>query len=300
MVQLHLGKTALSVELAKRINGEIISADSMQIYKDMNIGTAKVTEDEMQNVPHYLIDFVSPDEEYNVSKYKEEATRKIEDIISRGKTPIIVGGTGLYVDTLINGIEFTEIENNQEYREELEEILKHNENGIDILFDMLKKVDPDSANKIDKNNTRRVIRALEIFKVTGKTKSQIDRESVKGSEYNFLVFGIELDRVFLYDRINKRVDIMINDGLVDEVKNVISKYNVSKTAMQALGYKEVVEYLNNKISYNDMVEKIKQESRRYAKRQMTWFRHIDSIIWIDGTDREKMINQIIKEYEGDE
>jgi len=293
--QLHLGKTSLGVEVAKILNGEIISADSMQIYKEMNIGTAKVTPEEMQGIPHYLIDFLNPDEEYNVSLYAESANQKIKEILEKGKVPIIVGGTGLYVDTLINGIEFKEIENDIEYRMELESILLK-ENGIDILYEKLKEVDFDSYQKIDKNNVRRVMRALEIYKVTGKTKTELDKESQKGSPYDFIVFGIEWDREELYDRINKRVDIMINDGLVDEVKSLNSKYHLSKTALQGLGYKEVIEYLNNQIDYDEMIDKIKKESRHYAKRQMTWFRHIDNIIWLDGKDKDKMVNTVINEY----
>jgi len=293
--QLHLGKTSLGVEVAKILNGEIISADSMQIYKEMNIGTAKVTPEEMQGIPHYLIDFLNPDEEYNVSLYAESANQKIKEILEKEKVPIIVGGTGLYVDTLINGIEFKEIENDIEYRMELESILLK-ENGIDILYEKLKEVDFDSYQKIDKNNVRRVMRALEIYKVTGKTKTELDKESQKGSPYDFIVFGIEWDREELYDRINKRVDIMINDGLVDEVKSLNSKYRLSKTALQGLGYKEVIEYLNNQIDYDEMIDKIKKESRHYAKRQMTWFRHIDNIIWLDGKDKDKMVNTVINEY----
>ncbi len=272
----------------------------MQIYKEMNIGTAKVTESEMQGIPHYLIDFVNPDEDYNVSMFREDAINRIEEIFKKNKTPIIVGGTGLYIDTLINGIEFSEIEADEEYRKELEDIVNNNENGKDILFEKLKLVDEGSAQKIDKNNIRRVIRALEIYKVTGKTKSQIDKESIKGSKYNFMVFGIDFDREKLYDRINKRVDIMIENGLVDEVKDVSQKYHLSKTALQALGYKEVIEYFNEKITYDEMIDKIKRESRRYAKRQMTWFRHIKGIVWLNGEDKESMIKTVICEYERDE
>ena len=265
----------------------------MQIYKKMNIGTAKPTKEEMQNIPHHLIDFVEPDKEYNVSMYREDAISKIEEVLAKGKTPIIVGGTGLYVDTLINGVEFAEIEKDKEYEKELETILKENENGKDILFEMLQKIDPDSANKIEKNNTRRVIRALEIYKVTGKTKSQIDKESIKEVPYDYRVFAINWDREKLYNRIDKRVDIMLEAGLVDEVKDLHSNYKISKTALQGLGYKEVIEYLEQKISYDEMVEKIKQESRRYAKRQITWFKHINNLIWLDGEHPEKMIEEVM-------
>lgn len=294
MDQLHLGKSSLGVELAKKIDGEIISADSMQVYREMNIGTAKISKDEMQGVPHYLIDIVDPSDEYNVSKYKEDAEFAIKDILLRNKVPIIVGGTGLYIDTLMNGIEFTEIETDEAYRDELEKILKENENGKELLFEKLKEIDEESSKKIDINNTRRVIRALEIYKVTGKPKSQIDLESKKGSNYNFKIFGIDLDRAVLYDRIDKRVDNMLEDGLVKEVENLNNKYVLSKTATQALGYKEVIEYLNNLITYDEMVDKIKKESRHYAKRQMTWFRHIKDVIWLNGENKEEMIDTILK------
>ena len=287
-------KLQCGVELAKRLNGEVISADSMQIYKKMNIGTAKPTFDEMDGVCHHLIDFVEPSDEYNVSKYRELALQAIEEVLSKGKVPIIVGGTGLYINTLVNGIEFLDITSDEEYKKELEEIAK--EKGNDYLFDMLLKVDPDSAKVIEKNNTRRVIRALEIYKITGKTKSVLDKESIKEPEYDYLVYGINWDREKLYDRINKRVDIMINDGLVDEVKSILSTTRFSKTALQGLGYKEVIEYLNNEISYEEMIEKIKMETRRYAKRQITWFKKTNGIIWLDGENKDEMISRITKDY----
>ncbi len=265
----------------------------MQIYKEMNIGTAKPTSFEVKDIKHHLIDFVSPDTEYNVSKYKEDANKKIEEILSKGKVPIIVGGTGLYIDTLINGIEFADIKHDEKYVKELEE--EYEKYGADYLFNKLEKVDKESSEKIDKNNIRRVIRALEIYKVTGKTKSLLDKESKKEVLYNFLVFGIKWDREKLYERINKRVDIMIEEGLLEEVKNLNSKYKISKTALQGLGYKEVIEYLDGKITYEEMIEKIKMESRRYAKRQVTWFNHIDNIIWLDGENKEEMINEIMQE-----
>ena len=282
------------MELAKKLNGEVISADSMQIYKQMNIGTAKPSLEEMQNIPHHLIDIVNPDEEYNVSLYKDAAIKTINDIINRGKTPIIVGGTGLYINTLVNGIEFSEIPNDDEYVKELEAL--YEKGGADALFDLLKKVDEESSKVIEKNNIRRVIRALEIFKTTGKTKSELDRESQKETPFDYLVYGIEWDREILYERINKRVDLMIEAGLVDEVKNVTTKFKVSKTAMQALGYKEVVDYLNEKTSYDEMIDTIKQESRRYAKRQVTWFKKTKGLVWLDGSNQQAMIDRIIDDY----
>ena len=286
------GKTALSIKLAKELNGEIISADSMQIYKKMTIGTAKPTKDEMQGIPHHMIDIVEPNEDFNVAMYKKMAEEKIEEILNKGKQPIIVGGTGLYVDTLVNGIEFQEIENDIEYRTQLE---KETEiNGVDWLFEKLKMVDPEAAKVIEKNNIRRVIRALEIFKVTGKTKTELDRESIKGSKYDYIIFGLLWDREELYNRINLRVDLMIKDGLLDEVKSLIANEGFSKTALQGLGYKEVVEYLEEKITYAEMLEKIKMETRRYAKRQMTWFKRNKNIIWLEAKDKEKMFSEVLR------
>lgn len=273
------GKTSVSVELAKRINGEIISADSMQIYKEMNIGTAKVTKEEMQGIKHYLIDVISPDEAFNVTKYKKMAEEAIEEILKKGKTPIIVGGTGLYINTLVNGIEFTEVGEDKNFRDEMQKIAI--EKGSKYLHDELRKIDSEAANIIDENNVRRVIRALEIYKVTGKTKTRLDEESRKEVKYDYKIYGIETPREILYDRINKRVDKMLEEGLIDEVKSLLEKYNFSLTALQGLGYKEVKEYLDGEISYEEMVEKLKIETRRYAKRQLTWFRKNKEITWCE-------------------
>lgn len=286
------GKTAVSIELAKKINGEIISADSMQIYKDMDIGSAKPTKEEMQGIPHYMIDVVEANEVFNVAKYKEMAEECIEKILAKNKVPIIVGGTGLYVSTLTKGVEFSDIENDLEYRDELTKISLE-ENGVDKLFDMLKGIDPEAAEIIDKNNVRRVIRALEIYKVTGKTKTQVDRESIKELKYDYKVFGLNWDRQELYERIDKRVDIMLDMGLLDEVKKVNEK-GISPTALQGLGYKEIIEYFNNEITLEEAIEKIKQETRRYAKRQMTWFKKDKNIVWIDAKDRDYVVDYIYK------
>ena len=284
------GKTAVSIELAKRLNGEIISADSMQIYKEMNIGSAKPTEDEKQGIYHHMIDVVEPTENFNVAKYKEMAEECIKKILNKGKLPIIVGGTGLYVSTLTNGIEFSEIERDEEYRKELENIAEK-ENGAEVLFEKLKEVDPEAANVIDKNNVRRVIRALEIYKVTGKTKTQVDRESIKELKYDYRIFGMLWDRQELYDRIDKRVDIMIEMGLVGEVKELYEK-GISSTAIQGLGYKEIIEYLDEKVTLEEAIEKIKQETRRYAKRQMTWFKRDKNIIWLNANRKEEVVSAI--------
>lgn len=271
------GKTSASIELAKKMNGEIISADSMQIYQEMNIGTAKPSKEEMNGVKHYLLDFLSPEENFNVTLYKEKAEEAIEEILKKGKTPIIVGGTGLYVSTLIHGIEFSEVPEDLKFRDEMGKMAEVK--GKEYLHQELMKVDPVSAKNIDQNNVRRVIRALEIYHVTGKTKTELDAMSQKEVPYDYLVYGIETPREKLYERINLRVDKMLEAGLVEEVSYLVTHYQVSKTAMQGLGYKEVVEYLNHKLTYEEMVEKIKQESRRYAKRQLTWFRRETCITW---------------------
>ena len=286
------GKTDLSIKLAKQLNGEIISADSMQIYKKMTIGTAKPIPEEMQGIPHHMIDIIEPNEDFNVAKYKNMAEEKIEEIINKGKQPIIVGGTGLYIDTLVNGIEFFDIENDLEYRKKLEEEV--DVKGIDWLYEELKKIDPEAAKNIEKNNVRRVIRALEIYKVTGKTKTQLDKESIKGSKYDYVIFGLLWNREELYERINLRVDIMLEDGLIEEVKSLINNEGFSKTALQGLGYKEVVEYLEEKCSYDEMVEKIKMETRRYAKRQMTWFRRNKNIVWLDAKNKSELMQEVLK------
>lgn len=288
------GKTSLGVELAKRVNGEVISCDSMQIYKDMSIGTAKPTVEEMDGVPHYLIDFVSPDERYSVADFKRDAEEKIEFVLSRGKVPILVGGTGLYIDTLVYGIEYPEVELDQEYRDELMRIADSDE-GLAGLYERAKEIDAEAALRVSPNDKKRIVRILELFHSTGKTKTELERISrSKGVKYDYRVFAINMDRQKLYDRINLRVDMMIDQGLIDEVKAVVSKYDHFPTAMQGLGYKEVVEYLDGVLSRDEMIEKIKQETRRYAKRQLTWFRKNKEIVWIDGLDeREKNINIIL-------
>lgn len=274
------GKTALSIELAKRIDGEIISCDSMQIYKDMDIGTAKPTIEEMQGIKHYLIDFVSPDERYSVADYKKDAKIAIKEILQKGKVPIIVGGTGLYVDSLIYEIEYPNIEFDEEYRQKLEQIAEHK--GLEKLYQQAKEIDPEAIQKISENDKKRILRILEIYHATGKNKTEQEKESRKKEvEYDYKVFALSWDREKLYERINKRVDIMIEQGLIDEVRQIYQKYEKFPTAMQGLGYKEVVEYLNKEITKEEMIEKIKQETRRYSKRQLTWFRKNKQTIWLN-------------------
>ena len=285
------GKTALSIELAKKINGEIVSADSMQIYKDMDVGTAKTTPEEMQGIKHYLQDFVEPDKRYSVADYKVDAEKAIEEILSKGKTPIVVGGTGLYVDSLIYGIEYQEIKFDEKYRKELEDIAL--KKGLETLYKKAQEIDPEAMKKISCNDKKRIIRVLEIYKATGKTKTEQEIESRKKEvKYDYKVFAIDWEREKLYERINKRVDIMIENGLIEEVENLLKKYKEFPTAMQGLGYKEVVEYLNGYLTKEEMIDKIKQETRRYAKRQITWFRKNKQTIWIRPQDLQKILDEI--------
>ncbi len=285
------GKTALSIQLAQKINGEIISSDSMQIYKDMNIGTAKPDKQEMQGIKHYLLDFVEPNQRYSVADYKKDAENAIEDILQKGKVPIIVGGTGLYVDSLIYGIEYPNIEFDENYRKKLEK--RAEKEGLEKLYEKAKKIDPQAMKKISRNDQKRILRVLEIYNATGKTKTEQEIESRKNEvKYDYRVFAINMDREKLYDRINKRVDIMIQKGLIEEVENLLKKYNEFPTAMQGLGYKEVVEYIQGKVLKEDMIENIKRESRRYAKRQITWFKKNKQTIWIGPNDLQMILNEI--------
>lgn len=289
------GKTSLSIELAKQIKGEIISCDSMQIYKDMDIGSAKPTKEEMQGIKHYMIDEVYPTERFSVARYKKEAEQSIEEILQKGKTPIVVGGTGLYANSLIYGIEYDDIKLDEKYREELMKIAE-TEEGLEKLYEEAKKIDEKATEKISHNDKKRIIRILEIYKATGKNKTEQEIESRKKEiRYDYKVFGINIERAVLYEKINKRVDIMIKQGLIKEVENLLEKYPEFPTAMQAIGYKEIVEYLNNEITKEESIEKIKQETRRYAKRQITWFKRIENLKWLDGLEKTQNNIDIILE-----
>ena len=289
------GKTALSIALAKQINGEIVSCDSMQIYKDMDIGTAKPTTEEMQGIKHYLIGYVSPEERYSVADYKIDAKKAIKEIIEKGKMPIVVGGTGLYLDSLIYEIEYQDIKLDEEYRKKLEKEVE--EKGLKELYEKAKQIDEKAIEKISPNDKKRILRILEIYHATGKTKTEQEIESRKKEvEYDYKVYALNWDRQKLYDRINKRVDIMIEQGLIEEVKQILDKYDTFPTAMQGLGYKEVVEYLEGKLTKEEMIEKIKMETRRYAKRQLTWFRKNKQTIWLNAEDRmQNNIDIILKD-----
>lgn len=276
------GKTALGIQVAQQANGEIISSDSMQIYKDMDIGTAKPTPEERAQAVHHLVDFVSPDQRYSVADFKKDATEKIEDILSRGKLPIIVGGTGLYVNSLIHNIEYKEEITDIEYRNKLEKV------DLETLYKQAQEIDSEAAAKVSQNDRKRITRILEIYHTTGKTKTQMEAESRKEVKYDYKIFVLTPERDKLYERINLRVDLMMQAGLVDEVKQLLQKYNEFPTAMQGLGYKEVKEYLDGDITEEEMVEKIKQESRHYAKRQLTWFRQYKDATWLDTFDENNV------------
>lgn len=276
------GKTSLSVELAKKINGQIISADSMQVYDEIIIGTARPTTEEMQGIKHYLLGNIPITKRFSVSEYKNQAQKAIKEIISNNNMPIIVGGTGLYINSLIYGIDYPEIETDQEYRKYLEKLVEHE--GLNELYYKAMKIDPEAMEKISKNDKKRILRVLEIYHQTGKNKTQLEQESRKnGVEFDYKIFAINFNRDVLYERINKRVDIMINNGLIEEAKTLYEKYGEKIiTGAQAIGYKEVIDYLNGIYTIEEMTEKIKMETRRYAKRQLTWFRKIENITWLDG------------------
>ena len=294
------GKTALSLAVAKHFDGEIISCDSMQIYREMDIGTAKATAEERAIVPHHLIDIISPNDSYSAQNYREDAVKCAEEISSRGRMPIFVGGTGLYIDSVIRPNSSESPESNDEYRESILASIK-NDDDITALWERLNAVDPESAEKIHKNNVKRVIRALEIYDTTGKPKSQIDRESLAAkSEVDVRMITIDFhDREKLYERANTRVDQMIEEGLVEEVRDLYDRGLLNgKTASMAIGYKEIVEFIEEKCSLDEAVEKLKQATRRYAKRQLTWFRHEKeaTVIFADTEDgRLKSAKELIAE-----
>ncbi len=275
------GKTSLAIGLAKLVGGEIVSADSMQIYKYMDIGSAKPTVDERKQVKHHLIDFVEPDEDFSVADYTEAAHEVIRDILSRHKLPVMCGGTGLYINSVVDDVTFGETETDYALREELADYAKTH--GNEAVLEMLKEIDPISAARLHPNNLRRIIRAIEFYRLTGTTISA-HQEMTKQHEgrYAPIMFCIDYDRQILYDRINKRVDIMLEEGLLDEVKGLMERgYTTALNSMKAIGYKELIAYFNGGTSLDEAVELIKQSSRRYAKRQLTWFRRDKRIIWLD-------------------
>ena len=285
------GKSEIAIKIAKHFNGEIISADCVQIYKHLNIGSAKVTKDQMQGINHHLIDILEPNQTFSAHDFKIKAEEKILEITNKGKLPIIVGGTGFYIKSLLfpNTISIPDI--NKDNYKKYEKLLQ--EKGKNWLFDYLKKVDPETANKLHKNDTMRVIRALEIFETTGKIKSEFETDFQ--SPYNFKLIGIYEERKKLYDKINKRVDLMESQGLFNEVENLKIKYNLTSKdqSMKAIGYNEVLQYINNKnLTKTETLNLIKRNTRRYAKRQFTWFKKMPKIAWFKPGEDEKLFNEI--------
>ena len=279
-----VGKTAFSIELAKRFKGEVISGDSMQIYKGLDIGTAKATPEEIDGIPHHLIDIKEVDESYSVSDFQKDASKKIDEITASGKVPIIVGGTGLYIESLLYPVSHSgESEPNFELRNELEEYAK--ENGNQILWGRLNKIDPEAAEKIHPNNIRRVIRALEVYYETGQLFSSFQNERrKKDSIYDAYIICLNTDRSLLYERINKRVDIMVEEGLLEEAQDLWKKLGPEPKdqSTKGIGYQELFSYFNDESNLEEAVAKIKQNSRRYAKRQLTWFRNrLENVQWYD-------------------
>lgn len=289
------GKTALGIHIAKRFNGEIVSGDSMQIYENMDIATAKPTEEEMDGIKHHLIGFVKPTAEYSVASFCENARVAVNEITGKGKIPVLVGGTGLYIDSFINNITFFDNANSEKVRNELYKELE--EFGIEKLYNELLSVDSEAAKKIHPNNEVRVIRALEIYRLTGETLTEQNKRSHDvESEYEPIYIGISYkDREKLYDRINKRVDIMMKNGLLEEAKEFYKNY-ASKTAVNAIGYKELKPFIDGEKTLEECLEKLKQSTRRYAKRQLTWFNRNEKINWVY-PDTYKDTDELYKEIE---
>lgn len=288
-----VGKTELSLHLAKEFNGEIISGDSMQIYKGMDIGTAKIKYEEMNGIPHHLIDIKEPEESFSVADFQEEVRNKIKSISQRNALPLIVGGTGLYIQSVIYDYQFSETPCDEVIRNAYEK--KAQEEGNLSVYQILQEKDPISAKKIHPNNVRRVIRALEVIESTGKTVAEYQRMQKPDLLYDVALIGLTMDREKLYKRINQRVDLMMHEGLLEEVKQLYDRQIRHVQSIQAIGYKELYDYFDGKVTLNEAIEQIKQNSRRYAKRQFTWFRNKMDITWFDMTndlDRQKKIKEI--------
>jgi len=294
-----VGKTDISIKLAHKLNGEIISADSMQIYKKMDIGSAKITKEEMDGVPHHLIDIVDPKEEFSVAMFKKYAEENIKKINEKGKLPMVVGGTGFYINSLIYNYSFAETNRDEEYRLELENLAE--EKGKEYVHGLLKDIDMDSYTKLYPNDLKRVIRALEVYKVTGKSISQFAKEEdVFNIPYKVHYYVLNMNREILYERINKRVDIMIEKGLIDEVIRLRKEgYTSDMQSMKGIGYKEILSYLDGEISLEKAIDMIKQFSRNYAKRQLTWFRKDPRVNWINKdefTNEDEIVSYIINNF----
>ncbi|MEC0239485.1 tRNA (adenosine(37)-N6)-dimethylallyltransferase MiaA [Paenibacillus dokdonensis] len=278
-----VGKTKLSIELAKELNCEVISGDSMQVYREMDIGTAKINQDEMQGIPHHLIDIHSPDEPYSVAEFQEQSHQLIQEIHARGKLPFIVGGTGLYVESVCYDYQFAQVGEDKAFRDEQAAFAV--EQGAEALHAKLKAVDPVSAEKLHPNDQRRIIRALEIYHLTGVALSAQLEGQTRESPYQLCLVGLTMDRQMLYKRIEARIDEMLTQGLVEEVSSLLEKgYGTDLVSMQGLGYKQIISYLQGRESLDEAVMILKRDTRRFAKRQLSWFRHMKDISWVDVTE----------------
>ena len=293
-----VGKTKASIGLAKALNGEIISADSMQVYKYMDIGSAKIRPEEMDGVKHYLVDVLEPDEEFHVVKFQQMAKDALNEIYEKGKVPIVVGGTGFYIQALLYDIDFSESNEDTSYRTELENIAA--EKGVDFVHNMLREVDPTSADAIHANNLKRVIRALEFYKQTGeKISEHNEKERAKESPYEFCYFVLNDDRDRLYQRIDLRIDQMVEEGLLEEVSALKDKgYTKDMVSMQGLGYKEILDYLNGECTLEEAIYILKRDTRHFAKRQLTWFRREKDVIWVNKNefnhDEEQILSSMLE------
>ena len=292
-----VGKTEISIKLAKAINGEIISADSIQVYKHFDIGSAKVTKEEMDGVKHYLIDVLEPDEEFNIYVFKKLAIEAMEEIYAKGKIPIIAGGTGFYIQALLYDVEFSEEEGDKTYRHMLEK--KAEIEGVTSIHNMLKEIDPEAAKEIHENNLKRVIRALEYYNETGMRISEHNKEQrQKESPYNFKYYVLNMDREKLYNRINMRVDIMVENGLIDEVTKLKEMgYGKELNSMQGIGYKEIRDYVDGVYDLDTAIETLKKNTRNFAKRQITWFKREKEVVWLNHeefhNDKDKILDYIL-------
>lgn len=292
-----VGKTKLSIHLAQRFDGEVISGDSMQVYRGMNIGTAKIKSEEMKDISHHLINILRPDQDYSVTQFQEEAVRIISQLNGQGKLPILVGGTGLYVQSVTHHFQFAEANENEVIRARWQAYVESN--GVDALYEELKQRDPDYAQQLHPNNYRRVIRALEILELTGKSMSHYQQEWNKSSPYRIVMIGLTMEREKLYQRINQRVDQMMDEGLIEEVQTLLATgIPAQSTSLQAIGYKEIVLYLKGETSKVEAIELLKRNTRRFAKRQLTWFKRLKEITWFDVTNLEQwpQIEEIITKH----
>lgn len=294
-----VGKTELSLRLAEKLDAEIISADSMQVYRGMDLGTAKATVTEQERIKHHLLDVVDPDQAFNVADYLDLATKALNDLQARDRTPILIGGTGLYIDALLDGFLFPDSTADPKLRAQLQE---QADRDPDSLYQELSKVDPQSAQKLHPNDVRRVIRALEVYQRTGETMSSLQKKKAKEKRpYLPLYIGLTRDRSELYERVNMRVDEMLAQGLVEEVRTILAKYPKQPTALQALGYKEIVLYLQGQLDLEEASELLKRDTRRYAKRQLSWFRRNKRIHWFNRSEQQEdeILNSIFQLWQSE-